>query len=87
MRALVIGGTQFMGRGIVERLLERGHEVAILHRGDRHDLGPAVRNLQADRNDRAAIATRLRQERFDVIFDLAYDWASERLPPTLKPQR
>ena len=76
MRALVIGGTQFMGRGIVERLLERGHEVAILHRGDRHDLGPAVRNLQADRNDRAAVAARLRQERFDVIFDLAYDWAT-----------
>ena len=76
MRALVIGGTQFMGRGIVERLLERGHEVAILHRGDRHDLGPAVRNLRADRNDRAAVSARLREERFEVIFDLAYDWAS-----------
>ena len=76
MRALVIGGTQFMGRGIVERLLEREHEVAILHRGDRHDLGPAVRNLQADRNDRAAVAARLREEQFEVIFDLAYDWAS-----------
>jgi nucleoside-diphosphate-sugar epimerase len=49
MRTLVIGGTQFMGLSIVERLLARGHDVAVVHRRDHHDLGPRVRNLQADR--------------------------------------
>ena len=37
----VIGGTQFMGRSIVDRLVARGHEVTVLHRSDHHDLGPA----------------------------------------------
>ncbi len=31
-----------MGREIVRRLVERGHDVSVLHRRDRHDLGPAV---------------------------------------------
>lgn len=42
MRVTVIGGTQFIGRAIVERLLARGHDVAVLHRRDTHDLDPAV---------------------------------------------
>jgi nucleoside-diphosphate-sugar epimerase len=74
MRTLVIGGTQFMGRDIVHRLLARGHEVSILHRRDRHDLGPDVGNLQADRADLDAVSRLLRQGRFDAVFDLAYDW-------------
>jgi 2'-hydroxyisoflavone reductase len=55
MRILVIGGTQFMGREIVRRLVARGHDVSVLHRRDRHDLGPEVRNLQADRGDLAKV--------------------------------
>lgn len=74
MRTLVIGGTQFMGRRIVELLLERGHGVAVLHRRATHDLGPDVRNLQADRGDLPVVAQLLRREAFDAVFDLAYDW-------------
>jgi nucleoside-diphosphate-sugar epimerase len=75
MKTLVIGGTQFMGREIVRRLLQRGHDVSILHRRDHHDLGADVRNLQADRGDRARVSRLLVEERFEAIFDLAYDWA------------
>jgi nucleoside-diphosphate-sugar epimerase len=74
MRTLVIGGTQFMGRAIVERLAARGHDVAVLHRGGRHDLGPDVRDLRADRGDLETLAAILKRERFEGIFDLAYDW-------------
>jgi nucleoside-diphosphate-sugar epimerase len=74
MRTLVIGGMQFMGRRIVERLIERGHDVAVLHRRAAHDLGPQVRNLQADRGDLPLVAQLLRRESFDAVFDLAYDW-------------
>ena len=63
-----------MGRRIVEKLVARGHDVAVLHRRDRHDLGPGVRNLQADRGDLAAVATLLTRERAEAICDLAYDW-------------
>jgi 2'-hydroxyisoflavone reductase len=74
MRTLVIGGTQFIGRAIVERLLARGHDVTILHGRDRHDLGPEVQNLQADRGDLERVTTLLARERFEAIFELAYDW-------------
>ena len=74
MKTLVIGGTQFMGREIVRRLLDRGHDVTVLHRSDRHELGPNVRNLQADRGDQKRLARLLEPERFEAVFDLAYDW-------------
>ena len=34
MNLLVIGGTKFIGRAVVERAVELGHEVAIFHRGE-----------------------------------------------------
>lgn len=74
MRSLVIGGTQFIGRSIVERLVAREHDVAVLHRRDHHDLGPQVRNLQADRGDLPTVVALLKRERFEWVFDLAYDW-------------
>ena len=56
MRTLVIGGTEFMGRRIVEFLVERGHDVTVLHRRESHDLGCQVSNLQADRADFPLVA-------------------------------
>ncbi len=75
MPTLVIGGMQFMGRRIVELLLERGDDVAVLHRRATHDLGPRVKNLQADRSDLPRVTEVLRHEKPDAVFDLVYDWA------------
>jgi nucleoside-diphosphate-sugar epimerase len=72
MRTLVIGGMQFMGRGVVESLVRGGHDVAVMHRRDHHDLGPEVRNLLADRGDLDTVAAILRRERPEVVFDFAY---------------
>jgi nucleoside-diphosphate-sugar epimerase len=74
MRTLVIGGTLFMGRAIVARLVARGHDVSVLHRRDTHDLGPAVRNVRADRRDLSKVRRLVSEGRFDAVFDLAYDW-------------
>ena len=74
MRVLVIGGTVFIGREIVMRLAQRGHDVTILHRRDHHDLGPGIHNEQADRADLPAVTRVLREGRFDAVFDVAYDW-------------
>lgn len=74
MRVLVIGGTLFIGRHTVDRLLQRGHDVTVLHRSDRHDLGPEVRHLRGDRRDLAAVERILRAGRYDVVFDFVYDW-------------
>jgi 2'-hydroxyisoflavone reductase len=74
MRTLVIGGIVFMGREIVHKLVERGHDVTVLHRHDTHDLGPRVGNVQADRGDTAAMQRVLGEGKYDAIFDLVYDW-------------
>lgn len=74
MRILVIGGTQFMGRDIVHRLLSRGHEMSVLHRRAQHDLGLAVRNVQVDRGDLDAVRRAIAAGRYEAVFDLAYDW-------------
>jgi nucleoside-diphosphate-sugar epimerase len=74
MRVLVIGGTAFIGRDTVHRLVRRGHDVTILHRRPDHDLGPDVRNVQADRGDLPAVTRAVRAARPDGVFDFAYDW-------------
>jgi nucleoside-diphosphate-sugar epimerase len=74
MRVLIIGGTQFIGRHAVERLVQHGHDVTILHRHDRHDLGPHVHNVKADRGDVTAVAGIIANGRFDAVCDFVYDW-------------
>ncbi|HTD33688.1 MAG TPA: NAD-dependent epimerase/dehydratase family protein [Candidatus Elarobacter sp.] len=50
MRVLVLGGTVFLGRHVVETLLVRGHEVTLFHRGRRgRELFPHVERVLGDR--------------------------------------
>src|SRR6266568_2591511 len=54
-RALVIGGTLFIGRALVEQLLERGDDVVIMHRGIGTPFGKRVGEIRCDRNDIPAV--------------------------------
>lgn len=74
MKVLVIGGTLFIGRSLVNELLKAGREVSILHRKPGHDFGKRVENIQADRNDPEAVRAALAGRAFEVVYDLAYDW-------------
>ena len=50
MRILLLGGTVFLGRHVVEALVARGHEVTLFHRGQRgRDLFPDVERVLGDR--------------------------------------
>lgn len=50
MRVLVLGGTVFLGRHIVDALRARGHEVTLFHRGQRgRELFPDVERVLGDR--------------------------------------
>lgn len=44
----MLGGTEFVGRAVVEAALGRGWEVTVFHRG-RHEAPPGVRSLLGDR--------------------------------------
>ena len=74
VNVLVIGGTLFIGRLLVRRLLETGHNVTVLHRKPGHGLGDRVGDLTADRNDAQSVERAVAGRRFDVVFDNVYDW-------------
>lgn len=66
MRLLVIGGTRFVGRHVVEAALRRGHEVTLVHR-TATDLFPGAEHVLADRDgDLAALDGRT----FDATVDM-----------------
>lgn len=53
MRILVLGGTRFLGRAVVDSALARGHEPTLFNRGvTRPDLFPEVERLVGDRDGR-----------------------------------
>jgi nucleoside-diphosphate-sugar epimerase len=80
MRILVIGGTLFIGKRLVNRLLEAGHEVTILHRSASHPFDTRVQNAVADRNDAAAVRSALAGQSFEAAYDIAYDWERGTTP-------
>jgi 2'-hydroxyisoflavone reductase len=67
MRLLVLGGTQFVGRLVVEAALERGHELTLFNRGHtRPELFPGVERLIGDRDGDLAALT---AETWDAVVD------------------
>ncbi len=71
---MVIGGTLFIGRALVRRLLARGDRVAILHRGRHNPFAGQAEEIHCDRNDIVAVRRALAGRQFDVVFDNVYDW-------------
>src|SRR4051794_4526532 len=70
MRLLILGGTVFLGRHVVDAALARGHELTIFTRG-RHGTGPdGVEHVRGDRAD----VTPLHGRSWDAAIDTSgYD--------------
>ena len=79
-RVLVIGGTQLIGRALVEQLLARGDEVVLMHRGSSTPFGDRVASIHCDRNDVDAVTAALVGQRFDIVYDNVYDWQRGTTP-------
>lgn len=72
MDALVLGGTTFVGRRLVDHLVEQGWSVGVLNRGRTGDRLPeGVRHLIADRTDPASLASAVRGSTWDAVFDVS----------------
>ncbi|WP_078623238.1 NAD-dependent epimerase/dehydratase family protein [Streptomyces prunicolor] len=67
MRLLVLGGTEFAGRAVVEAALGRGWEVTVLNRG-RHQPPAGVRALRGDRTAPGGLAA-LASGEWDAVID------------------
>jgi len=70
MRLLILGGTVFLGRHVVDAALERGHELTLYTRG-KHGTGPeGVEHIAGDRAD----VTPLKSGRWNAAIDTSgYD--------------
>jgi 2'-hydroxyisoflavone reductase len=68
MNILLIGGTIFLGRHVVDAALARGHRLTLFNRGQHNpELFPDVEKLRGDRNsDLSALHGR----RFDAVIDV-----------------
>ncbi|MBB4979873.1 MULTISPECIES: NAD-dependent epimerase/dehydratase family protein [Streptomyces] len=67
MKLLMLGGTEFVGRAIVEDALERGWEVTVFHRG-RHAAPPGAASLIGDRTAPDGLAA-LAAGSWDAVVD------------------
>ncbi len=75
MRILVLGGTRFVGRHLVEAALAKGHEVTLFNRGKRDpEAFPQVEHLVGDRDgDLSALEGRS----WDAVVDVAAYFPSQ----------
>ena len=67
MRILVMGGTRFVGKPLVARLQEQGHDLTLLTRG-RNPVPDGVEHISGDRSSDEGLAG-LQGRRFDVVVD------------------
>ncbi len=67
MRLLIIGGTVFLGRAVVESALKQGHQVTLFNRGKSNSsLFPEVEGIHGDRDGGLGA---LKGRRFDACLD------------------
>lgn len=70
MKILIIGGTRFFGKRLVENLLQKNHQVTILTRGQTPDsFENRVSRIIADRTQLQSMETALKDHHFDIVFD------------------
>lgn len=76
MKLLILGGTRFLGRHLVDAALQRGHEVTLFNRGTQVFVSPSVETIIGDRHGDLA---ELRGRRWDAVID-----TSGYLPRTVR---
>ena len=69
MKILVMGGTRFVGKSLVGKLLSQNHDIDIFTRGNKAN--PEKTNLiKGDRNISEDIV-RLRNKKYDAVYDIS----------------
>lgn len=67
---LVIGGTRYFGKLLVQRLVNAGHKVTIATRGLAPDrFGARIERIRVDRRDQAAMLAAFADAQYDVVYD------------------
>lgn len=70
MNVLVLGGTRFFGKKLVELCLQNGHSVTILTRGQSgNPFGTKVKQLIVNRDDADSLSMALASTTWDIVYD------------------
>jgi len=69
MKLLVLGGTRFVGRAVIDDALARGWEVTALNRGQTGSAPQRVTSLRADRTSPPALVEALGEATWDLAVD------------------
>jgi nucleoside-diphosphate-sugar epimerase len=70
MDILIIGGTRYMGRIVVEKLLDRGDNVTLFSRGNtRPSWWDQITHIAGDRDEREEFSAKLKGKSFDAVLD------------------
>lgn len=74
MNVLVIGGSRFLGKAIVENFLKKGlYNVYVMNRGTRANLPGIAGSFQCDRKDKENFAKVLKARPWDIMVDTILD--------------
>ncbi len=66
MKLLIIGGTRFVGRHLVDEALHGGHDVTLFNRGKNSSIFPNVTQLHGDRDKDVSV---LKEKSFEAVID------------------
>lgn len=69
MKVLVVGGSHFVGRALVEMALQGSHDVTTLNRGRSGHLVDGARLIRADRTHHDEFAAAIEQHSWDSVID------------------
>ncbi len=69
MKVLVLGGSHFMGRALVESALHAGHDVTTLNRGQTGNDVALARHIRADRTDQNVLREAIGHGSWDAVVD------------------
>ena len=71
-KVLILGGSYFVGRKMVEYLAGRGYEVTVLNRGTKPLSVDGVQQICCDRNDGEGMKEALLGKAFDYVIDVSW---------------
>jgi len=72
MQTLVLGGSTFVGRRLVDLLVREGHEVTVLNRGrTTSDLPPGVQRIVGDRTSTESMTNALAGTQWAAVIDVS----------------
>ena len=68
MKALFIGGTGTISTAISKKLIQEGHELYLINRGNRNDILPSgAKYITVDINDEEEVAKKIADMSFDIL--------------------